>query len=627
MFVDVSSIELFSAAIGRTSLDSACYARHIETFCGLVMKLVPSALLCLSLPLAAATSDTLPPLQPWHGQSEALVQMAGPWQTPAEQSALTQTADYATSVAFMQRLVSASPLLAMESLGKSPQGRDIWLIKASTTLNAIGKRQKPLLLVQAGIHSGEIDGKDAGLMLLRDITQGNKAALLDQVDLLFVPILSVDAHERRSEHNRMNQRGPVLQGWRNTSQNLNINRDYAKLDTPELQALLRAITQYQPDLYIDIHVTDGEDYQYDVTYGFNEPFASQSPQSATWLATRLRPQLDRGLAAQGHIPGPLVFGLDPLDFAKGINGWTAPVRFSNGYGDVRHLPTVLVENHSLKPFKQRVLGTYVLLEETLKLLAVEGRALQQARQSDEQARPATQVLQYKQAAEPSFIPFKGIAYQINQSPISKGPYVQWLGKPLNYDKLAVYWEKIPQLEVTVPKAYWIPPQYQDVIAKLALHGVQMTRSEKPLPLQLQQWTASAPVFSTKPVEGRFPIQAKFTAGWVHTTLPVGSVRVSTDQPLGSLVVALLEPSGPDSFFSWGFFATMFERTEYFEMYALLPWIDEQLQHNPQLATDFALAQAQDPSLQTDGKKRVDWFYQRSPFYDASYLKYPVLMER
>ncbi len=483
-----------------------------------------------------------------------------------------------------------------------------------------------MLLVQAGIHSGEIDGKDAGLMLLRDITQGDKKDLLAKVDLLFIPVLSVDAHERRSQFNRMNQRGPLEQGWRNTSTNLNLNRDYAKLDAPELRAVLGVINQYKPDLYIDVHVTDGEDYQYDITYGFTEPASSQSPNGASWLAGVYRPTVDAALSAAGHIPGPLVFGADPLDFKKGINNWTATPRFSNGYGDVRHLPTVLVENHSLKPFRQRVLGTYVLLEHSLRLLSEQGKALQLAKQADEAARSATQVLSYQQAAKPAPMQFKGIGYELVQSPISKAPYVRWNGKPVLYKDLPVFQFSEPAVSVEVPKAYWLPVQYQDVINRLQLHGIEMTVAKQPVQLQLQQLSASEPQFSSKPVEGRMTVSAQFSRAFREMTLPAGSVRVSTDQPLGALAVALLEPQAPDSFFSWGFFNGMFERTEYFEAYALLPWIEQQLAQDKQLAAEFAAASKADKQLQTDGKARLQWFYQRSPFYDQSYLQYPVLLE-
>jgi len=284
------------------------------------------------LSAGALAADTLPPLLPWQGNTASLIQPKHPWVTPAELTNLTETPDYAATVSYLQKLVASSELLRMESLGKSPQGRDIWLIKASMQPDLIGKGAgksgRPTLLVQAGIHSGEIDGKDAGLMLLRDIVHGGKQQLLAQVDLLFVPILSVDAHERKGKFNRMNQRGPVEQGWRSTAQNLNLNRDYAKADSLEMRAVLNAMNTYQPDLYMDVHVTDGEDYQYDITYGFNEPFASQSPNGASWLASVYRPAIDQALTAAGHIPGPLVFAVDPLDFSKGLQGSTATPRFS-----------------------------------------------------------------------------------------------------------------------------------------------------------------------------------------------------------------------------------------------------------------------------------------------------------
>lgn len=585
---------------------------------------------CLWLGLLLSTAqaaDLLPPLPAWQGQSQQLIQPNHPWVTPAERSNLTESPDYADTLSYLQKLTASSDLLRLESIGKSPQGREIWLLKASLQPDLIGQSGRPTLLVQAGIHSGEIDGKDAGLMLLRDIVHGDKKQLLAQADLLFIPILSVDAHERRSSTNRMNQRGPAVQGWRNTAQNLNLNRDYTKLDAPELQAVLGVINRYQPDLYIDIHVTDGQDYQYDITYGFTEPVASQSPNGASWLASVFRPAVNDALAAGGHLPGPLVFGVDPLDFKKGISLWTATPRYSNGYGDVRHLPTVLVENHSLKPFRQRVLGTYLLLERSLQLLNEQGKVLQLAKKADQQARSARQVLAYQAASEPDFIAFKGISYQLEHSEISKAPYVRWTGQPVLYEQLPVYAEKVVQLEVEVPKAYWIPPQYQQVIERLRWHGISMTTLNEAKTIEVEQLSATAPEFSKLPVEGRFRVSATFSANWRSLTLSAGTVRVSTDQPLGALAVALLQPQAPDSLFSWGFFHTMFERTEYFEPYAILPWIELQLKTNKKLAAEFRAASQADKQLLQDGKARLQWFYQRSPYYDQSYLQYPVVLER
>lgn len=584
-------------------------------------------LLTGSLMFPVAAADHLPPLLPWDGPTQALIQPQHPWVTPAELTDLTETPDYAQTISYLKKLVESSPLFRLEVIGQSPQGRDIYLVKASMQPDLVGQSGRPTLLVQAGIHSGEIDGKDAGLMLLRDIAHGDKADLLKQVDFLFIPVLSVDAHERRGEHHRMNQRGPLQQGWRSNASNLNLNRDYAKADSLEIRALLKVLNQYQPDLYMDVHVTDGEDYQYDITYGFNEPFASLSPNGASWLAQVYRPYLDRQLSRQGHIPGPLVFGLDSMDFSKGLSGSTSTPRFSNGYGDVRHLPTILVENHSLKPYKQRVLGTYVLLEQTLRLLQEQGKALQLAKKADENFRPQQQVLLFKAAEQPDLIQFKGMSYEIVQSDISKALYVKWTGQAKEYVDFPVYWEKVPAIETEVPTAYWIPPQYQEVIQRLDIHGVKMTRITSPKKLELQQLVASDPQVAAKSFEGRVGVTATFTPQWQQIELAPGSVRVSTDQPLGALAVALLQPQAPDSFFSWGFFHGMFERTEYFETYAMIPWIEQQLAADPKLKQQFEQAVKADAKLQKDGQARLNWFYQRSPFYDQHYLKYPILLER
>ncbi|MDR6982525.1 hypothetical protein J2X32_001143 [Rheinheimera pacifica] len=581
------------------------------------------------VPCQLPAADWLPPLPAWSGESESLIKAKNaPWVTPAELTGLTDSPDYNATLTYLRKLVDSSELLELEQFGLSAQGRPLYLVKASKALHKIAQNpDRPLLLVQAGIHSGEIDGKDAGLMLLRDITQGDKAYLLANADLLFIPVLSADGHERRSLYNRMNQRGPLQQGWRSTAQNLNLNRDYAKADAPEMQALLGVINRFQPDLYIDVHVTDGEDYQYDITYGFNEPFAALSPNGASWLARLYRPAVNAALEQAGHIPGPLVFGIDSKDFSKGISGWTASPRYSNGYGDARHLPTVLVENHSLKPYRQRVLGTYVLLEQSLKLLNEQGKALILARQADLQARPRRMALSYTASEQPDYIDFKGISYQLKQSAVSGDSYVAWTGQPTLYEKLPVYWDKVAQNEILIPKAYWLPPEQHTVIERLKLHGIELTVLEKAEKVTLQQLSVTAHQFAAKPFEGRFMLQdVSFSRSSVSRNLGAGWVKVNTDQQLGRLAVALLEPGAPDSFFNWGFFPGMFERTEYFEPYAIEPLIERMLAQQPELQQQFDQALAKDEALRNNPRERYNWFYRQMPFYDNQYLKYPVLIQ-
>ncbi|HEY0164269.1 MAG TPA: M14 family metallopeptidase, partial [Sphingomicrobium sp.] len=311
-------------------------------------------LILLAALAAAAPADLaapLPPLVPWNGASERLIAApTDPWITPAEARNFDATPSFDETRAYIDRLVAAAPqLLRIETFGRTSEGRELYAVIAS---RADGRR-RPAVLAQAGIHAGEIDGKDAGLMLLRDIAAGGKARLLDNADLVFVPIFNADGHERSSRFSRPNQRGPREQGWRTTARNLNLNRDYLKADTPEMQAMLAFLRRIDPALYIDVHVTDGVDYQYDITYGFlgwNGRYA-QSPAIGRWLDQQLRPNMDRALTRAGHIPGPLIFAADDRNPAAGIVDFAAQPRLSHAYGDLARVPTVLVENHSLKPYR------------------------------------------------------------------------------------------------------------------------------------------------------------------------------------------------------------------------------------------------------------------------------------
>ena len=572
----------------------------------------------------------LPPSIEWHGASEQL--LLGPdetWATPFEQHGYKTSPSYDDTFAWLDKLISRSDKLHKVSLGKSPQGRDIWMIVASSdgvdTPQKLKQNNKPTLLVQAGIHAGEIDGKDAGMMLLRDMVTGEKSALLDKANLLFVPIFSVDAHERASEFNRVNQRGPVNMGWRTTANNLNLNRDYAKADTLEMQHMLRAINIWQPDLYIDVHVTDGIDYQYDVTFGYNLP-QGLSPASYQWLEKRYRPEVESALYDQGHIPGKLIFALDDTDITKGMSLWNPSPRYSNGYGDARHLPTILIENHSLKPYKQRVLGTYVMLEQTLKTLGKHGTGLKAAIQQDRYAYPQLVTLTWKEAQQPQGWDFKGIDYQLEDSPISGQKVVRWTGVPKLYPNLPVIGNTVPDVKVSRPSAYYIPPQWTHVIERLSIHGIRMTRLEAPTTMKLQQYALSNPVFGQQDYEGRQTVKADSKLTKVTVTLPSGTVRIPTDQPLGDLAILLLEPQSPDSLLQWGLFNPIFTRTEYIENYAVEPMAAKMLKENPELQTEFDKA-LQDEAFAHDAKARLRWFYGRSPYYDKQYLNYPVYRAR
>lgn len=593
------------------------------------MRTAWAALLLLASTAALAqdakSTAILPPLPPWSGATRALIVAADdPWITPAEKTALKTTPSYDETVAWLRRLVVKAPQLKMVSIGRSDEGRDVWMVIASKerafTPEALARSGKPLVLAQGGIHAGEIDGKDAGLMLLRDLTvRGTQKELLDRVNLLFVPIFNVDGHERTSPFNRVNQRGPENMGWRTNARNLNLNRDYMKADSAEMQAMIRALHEWRPHMYIDLHVTDGADYQHDITYGWNNA-GGFSPAINNWLEATLRPPVTKGLASGGHVPGPLIFTEDPT---KGIANGNSDPRLSHSYADARQIAGILVENHSLKPYDQRVLGTYVFLVETLRIVGAEGASLRAAIATEQARRPETIPLSWRvPEGQNETVEILGVEGKSVLAPVSGGVRMEWNGKPVT---VTAPYRKATEVatSVTRPAAYWIPPQWHDVIDKLVLHGVQIEWIKAPREVDVEMYRVEDPKLAAEQFEGHVRVTARPVAERRRETFPAGSARVSTNQPLGNLAVLLLEPSSPDSLFQWGFFHSILSPTEYIESYIMEPMAERMMAEDPKLAEEFREKLAADAEFRANSRARLQWFYRKTPFYDARARLYPV----
>ncbi len=579
---------------------------------------------------SAADDLALPPVRPWNGASERLLAPPeDPWITPAETSGLTTTPRYTETMAWLERLAAAFPELNVVSIGRSAEGREIRMAIADrdglTDPEKIAASGRAVVLAHGGIHAGEIDGKDAGLMLLRDLTaERRQAALLDKATWLFVPILNVDGHERFTAYGRVNQRGPEEMGWRTNGRNLNLNRDFAKLETEEIGALVRTVNLWQPDLYLDLHVTDGADYQYDITYGWNGPHG-WSPHIADWLDQRLRPAVNAALSGAGHIPGPLIFAANGRDMADGMLSWTAGPRFSNGWGDARHLPSILVENHSLKPYRQRVLGTYVLLAEVLRIAGDERQALRQAVTADRYAERATVPLTFAAGEAGGEIDFLGIRSRLELSPISGQPEVRWSGEPVS-ERIPLKIMDQPVVAAGVPDFYYIPPAWYPLADKLRQQGIVVDVLDAPRRLKVERYRLPEAALDTAntPFEGR----ARYSAGMpqletASVELPAGSFRIDTRQSLGTLAALLLEPASPDSFFQWGYLAEILQPTEYFERYAMEPEAERMLAADEALRERFQQKLLADPGFAADPVARLHWFYEQTPYFDQRYRLYPV----
>lgn len=575
---------------------------------------------------APALSDLpaaiLPPVLPWSGASERLVVSANdPWITPAERAGFAETPDYEEVRGWLERLAAASPLISVETFGKTGEGRDLMLVRASK-----GGSGKPVVLVQGGIHAGEIDGKDAGLMLLRDIALRGKAHLLDQVDLVFVPVYNVDGHERASRWHFPHLRGPREKGFESNARGINLNRDYAKADAPETRAMIALLRRLDPILYIDCHVTGGFDMQYDVTFTY-AGWGTYARHRATagWLETRFGPFVTSALERQGHIPIIYPSPIDTRDPAKGIRYAPEGPRYSTGYGDFIGVPTVLVENHMLKPYRQRVLGTYVLIEAALQLAATDAPRIRAAKDADRASRPDSLLTRWQPASTPIgwVEDFKGVAFEAYRSPATGREEQRWTGRPIQFRMPIIGQEQVET--VKLPRAWWVPAAQSDVLDRLRLHGITFEATPAARTLTLDRVRLhDAKVTAAR--DGRLPLEAKFEHTRVRTLVPAGSIRVPADQPLGLLAAALLEPESQDSFLAWGFFPEMLSPPPGTEAFIAAPMAEALLRDDPKVAAAFAAKLRADPAFAADSDARLAWLTERLPDRSPYHRIYPILRE-
>jgi hypothetical protein len=182
---------------------------------------------------------------------------------------------------------------------------------------------------------------------------------------------------------------------------------------------------------------------------------------------------------------------------------------------------------------------------------------------------------------------------------------------------------VPQAKVTWPKAYWIPPQWSDVIDRLRVHGIPMETIQEPKEVVVEMYRIQDPKLSDQPFEGHVNVTGTPVPERRTEKFPAGSVRVQVEPPFKDLVCALLEPASEDSFFRWGFFLEIIQPTEYVEAYVMEPMAEKMLAEDPKLAQEFENKLKSDDKFRNDPKERLQWFYQRTPFYDDRARLYPV----
>lgn len=555
---------------------------------------------------------------------------ADPLSTAAERSNFQRTGRYSEVPTLCEAFAKKWPeSVKLETFGESPEGRPMLalIVSRSGTLTPAEARKKglPVVLVQGGIHAGEIDGKDAGFWALKDLLTAGDPALQNAV-VVFVPVFNVDGHERFARWNRPNQNGPEEMGWRVTSQYLNLNRDYAKAEAPEMHAMLKLLERWDPILYVDLHATDGAQFQPDVAILIEPRFTGAS--SLQPLGKALLEQTMEQLSSQGSMPLSFYPSFrDHFDPASGFSNGAFTPRLSTGYWALRNRLTVLVETHSWKDYPTRVRVTRNTVVDLVRATADQGRGwLKAAAEADRENLAGAEVpLSFKTTDKKVMIDFPGYAYKWVPSEVSGARALVYDPSTPQDWRMPFYPEVVADQVVRAPSGgYVVPAAYAAwMSARLRLHGIRFERLSQSLDSPLEVFRAGQVTYDPKPLEGRH--RATLAGHWTEEkqSLPPGCLFVPIAQPKARLVMALLEPQAPDSYAAWGYFNSHFEQKEYMESYVAEQVGKEMLAKDPRVAAEFQRRLKSDPEFAQSPSARLDFFYRLHPSWDRQKNLYPI----
>jgi len=554
-----------------------------------------------------------------HGQS---------LQTPFEKSAGKQTATYAECIAFYRQLDALSPLVAIKEMGMSDAGYPYHVVLYSNDGVADPavwhRRGKLVILINNGIHPGEPDGVDASMLLIRDLVT-KKIHIPDNIALAVIPLYNIGGSLNRGSFSRVNQNGPESYGFRGNAQNLDLNRDFTKNDSRNAQSFVQIFHWVNPALQIDNHVSDGADYQYTMTLLCTQ-WNKLGGALGAFLHDVFQPALFTGMEKKGWPMTPYV------DFEEGNprRGWDAfydEPRYSSGYAALFHTIAFMPETHMLKPFKDRVLSDYALMETMIAQGSRYAEELLTKRKQDIAADldSSRLALDWKvDTTKWDAISFKGFESDTKTSEVTGLPRMYYdhtrpferSVKFFNYFAADVW--------VTVPKAYLIPQGWHAVTDLLQLNGVRMRRLTRDTTVTVEVYH----IGDYKSYPRAYEKHHKNTAIRVGTDQESihflrGDLVVSTDQPARRFLVEMLEPTGEDSYFAWNFFDAILQQKEGYSAYRWEDVAADWLKEHADVREKLEEKRKSDSAFAQNARAQLEFVYTHSPYYEPAHLRYPV----
>ena len=549
------------------------------------------------------------------------------FETTFEVSNGTETATYQETITFYKKLAEVYSEIAIEAVGETDSGEPLHIVTLNPDLNfnfSEIRENKRILLINNGIHPGESDGIDATMMLFRDIVQDSIQAPKNTV-LVTIPIYNIGGSLNRNSTTRTNQNGPKEYGFRGNARNYDLNRDFIKCDTKNAKTFTKIFHIIQPDVFIDNHVSNGADYQYILTHLFTQ-HNKLGGELGEFLHSTMMPHLKLKLAAKNWDISPFVNIYNQVP-ELGFSQFIDTPRYSTGYTTLFNTLGLTVETHMLKPYKQRVEGTYELMKSMLDITEEQGATIRELRENTfSQYKPNdAYIIDWKvDSTKADTLYFRGYEGNKIVSDITGFERIKYdITKPSTQKVVYQNYLKM-KVEVQIPEAYIIPRGWHNIIELLKLNKVKITQLERDTTFNVEDYKIENYQTKKEAYEGHYQhYNTNITRTIDSIAFKKGDYLISTNQKAVRYLLETLEPQAPDSFFNWNFFDTILQQKEHFSPYVWEDKAKEMLDNDSELKLRFEAKKYTDTSFTNNWHAQLDWLYKKSMYYEKAHLQYPV----
>ena len=560
--------------------------------------------------------------------SEQSTKKSSDFTTVFENSGGLETATYQETISFYNNLANHFPEITIEAKGKTDSGEPLNIVtfNPKTTGDDFDslRNNNRILLINNGIHPGESDGIDATMMLFRDLAIG-KLETPEQTIIVTIPIYNIGGSLNRNSGTRTNQNGPLEYGFRGNARNYDLNRDFIKSDTKNARAFAEIFHHIQPDVFIDNHVSNGADYQYTLTHLFTQ-HNKLGGVLGHFLHTTMMPELEDKLEQKQWDITPYVnvFNRTPED---GFSQFKDSPRYSTGYTTLFHTLGMMVETHMLKPYKQRVEGTYELMQSMIEFTETHTDTILKLRNEQKNTWNAGDIYPLEWQVDTtrhSILYFKGYEASRISSTITGGKRLKYdtakpFTKPVKYQN---YFKSTDS--VIIPNAYVIPKGMHHVLELLRLNAIELTELKKDSIIQVESYKINAFDTRRNPYEGHYQhYNTKVVSKTERINFKAGDFIAKTNQSGLRYLIETLEPQAPDSFFNWNFFDTILQRKEGFSPYVFEDKAERILAENPELEAQFILKKSLEEDFANNWYAQLNWIHKKSVHYEKAHMQYPV----